>query len=93
MKVCEPKEKGGCYPQTCGAPVEAFDLAVWGQGRGECWDECGLSLQGSLERWSWESYSGRSFQLEVKRTKNVSDLSCMKCIQLHFYIKLKLSSK
>lgn len=70
VKVCEPKEKGECYQQTCGGPDEAFDLAVWGRGRGECLDECGLSLQGNLERWSWESYSGRSCHLEVKRTKN-----------------------
>lgn len=68
-KVSEPKEKGGCYWQTCGAPDEAFDLAAWGRGRGECWDECGLSLQGSLERWSWENCSGRSCHLEVKKTK------------------------
>lgn len=68
MKVYEPKEKGECYRRTCGAPVEAFGRAVWGRGREECWDECGLTLQESLEHWSWESYSGRSFHLEVKRT-------------------------
>lgn len=49
MKVCEPKEKGECYLQTCGAPDEAFDLATLGQGHGEYWDECDLNLQGSLE--------------------------------------------
>lgn len=68
MKACEPEVKGECCRQICGAPDEAFDLAVWGRGRAECWDECGLSLQGSLERWSWESYSERSFHLEVRRT-------------------------
>ena len=70
MKVCEPKEREGCYRRTCGAPDEAFDPAVWGRGREEYWGECGLSLRGSLEHWSWESYSGMSCHLKViKDTK------------------------
>lgn len=69
MKVCEPKEREECYRLTCGAPDEAFDLAVWGRGHGEYWDECGPSLQGSLERWSWESYSGKSCHLKVIKDK------------------------
>ncbi len=69
VKVCEPKEKGECCRQTCGAPDEVSVRAVWGQGHGACWDGCGPSLQGSSERWSWESYSETSFHLEVKMTK------------------------
>lgn len=72
--MCEPKARVECCQQTCGAPDEASDPAVWGQGRAECWDGCDLSLQGSSERWSWESCSGRSFHLEDK--VKVINLKC-----------------
>lgn len=68
-KVYGPKGRGGYCPQTFGAPVGASDPAALGRGHAECWDGCGLSLRVSLERWSWESCSGRSYHLEFTSTR------------------------
>lgn len=69
VKVYVLKETVECCRQTCDDPVEASDLAAWGRGRAECWDECGLNLPGSLERWSWESCFETNYHLEIMRTK------------------------
>lgn len=68
VKVCVLKETEECCRQTCDAPVEASDPAAWGRDRAGCWDECGLNLRGSLERWSWESCSETNSLLETKST-------------------------
>lgn len=71
VKACALKEKGECYRRTCDVLDEVFGPAAWGPGRGECWDEYGLSLRGSWGRWSWGNYFEKSFHLEVKR-RNLS---------------------
>lgn len=67
--ACEPKERGECFQRTCGAPDEASDPAVWGLIHEECLDERGPSLQGSSERSSWGSCSGRSCRLKKTKQK------------------------
>lgn len=81
VKACALKETVEYCQQTCDAPVEASDPAAWGRARAECWDERGLNLRGSLERWSWESCSETSYHLEIKSTKLIRSQQVQKVQQ------------